>query len=215
MSTIDAVLFDYGMVLSAPRNPAVWAELVGMSGLPEADMERAYWLHRDDYDAGTLTGEAFWSSVGASAGHTYSSQQLAEMNAGDVRMWGELNEPMVAWVKQLHDAGFRTGILSNMGDKMAEGLKGLYDWIGGFHHTVWSYELKMRKPDQAIYAEAANGLKIEPSRILFIDDKSENTIAAEAFGMQAIVYKDFASFTAEMERRGFGDLLHPHQLKTS
>ena len=209
MSSIDAVLFDYGMVLSQPRNPLVWTELAGMSGMSEAELEHAYWLRRDDYDAGALTGEEFWSGIGASAGMTYSSQQLWEMNAGDVRLWADANEPMVQWVQRLHDAGVRTGILSNMGDRMAEGLAARFDWIGRFHHTVWSHSLRMRKPDLAIYAEAAAGLGVEPPKILFIDDKPENTAAAIDFGMQAIVYVDFESFTAEMERRGFGDLLQP------
>lgn len=207
MSSIDAVLFDYGMVLSAPRKPEVWAELASLSGLSEVELERAYWLRRDDYDAGVLTGEEFWSSIGERAGTTYSSGQLAEMNAGDVRLWGGLNEPMIQWVLRLHEAGVRTGILSNMGDRMAEGLSARFDWIGGFHHRVWSHELKMRKPDPAIYAESAAGLGVEPAKILFIDDKRENTAAAIAFGMQAIVYEDFDSFSTEMERRGFGDLL--------
>lgn len=207
MSSIDAVLFDYGMVLSAPRNPLVWTELADLSGMSEADLERAYWMRRDDYDSGALTGEQFWSGIGTTAGLSYSADQLIEMNAGDVRLWGDLNEPMVQWVLQLHEAGVRTGILSNMGDRMAEGLAARFDWIGRFHHTVWSHALNTRKPDPAIYAESAAGLGVEPSKILFIDDKLENTTAAISFGMQAIVYTDFESFTTEMDRRGFGDLL--------
>jgi putative hydrolase of the HAD superfamily len=207
MSSLDAVLFDYGLVLSAPRNPHVWTELAGLSGMSEAELERAYWMERDDYDAGILTGEEFWSGIGASAGATYPPDLLSQMNAGDVRLWGDLNEPMVQWVLQLHEAGIRTGILSNMGDRMSEGLAARFDWIGRFHHTVWSHALKMRKPDPAIYAESASGLGVDPARILFIDDKPENTSAAIAFGMQAIVYRDFESFTAEMDSRGFGDLL--------
>ncbi|AFL88239.1 haloacid dehalogenase superfamily protein, subfamily IA, variant 3 with third motif having DD or ED [Terriglobus roseus DSM 18391] len=208
-SPIDAVLFDYGMVLSAPRIPRVWSELAGMSGLTEADLEREYWLRRDDYDAGVLTGEAFWSGIGASVGATYSEEQLRAMNDGDVRLWGGLNEPMVQWVLRLHDAGVRTGILSNMGDRMAEGLSARFDWIGRFHHTVWSHALSLRKPDPAIYEASAKGLGVEPAKILFVDDKPENTEAAIAFGMQAIVYKDFESFIAEMKHRGFGELLRP------
>jgi putative hydrolase of the HAD superfamily len=207
MSSIDAVLFDYGMVLSAPRNRAVWTELARLSGLSEDALERAYWLQRDDYDAGTLSGEEFWSGIGAGAGMTYSAEQLAQMNAGDVRLWGDLNEPMVRWVQRLHDAGVRTGILSNMGDRMAEGLGSRFDWLDRFHHKVWSHALNMRKPDPAIYAHSAAGLGVDPSRILFIDDRPENTAAAVDFGMKAITYKDFSDFTTEMQRQGFGDLL--------
>jgi putative hydrolase of the HAD superfamily len=208
---IQAVLFDYGMVLSLPRNPAVWSELATISGMPEAVLEDRYWQFRDAYDEGALTGDQFWSNVGATVGKTYTVAQLSALNDGDVRLWGGINVDMVQWVHALHAAGVRTGILSNMGDRMADGLMQMYDWIGHFHHRVWSHSLRMRKPQQAIYAVAAKGLKVEPSRILFIDDKAENTQAAEAFGMQAIVYSDYATFVGEMTARGYGLLLQPGQ----
>jgi putative hydrolase of the HAD superfamily len=46
-------------------------------------------------------------------------------------------------------------------------------------------------------------------QILFIDDKQENIEAAREAGMQAIQYRDHASFEQEMEERGLGYLLAP------
>ena len=123
-----------------------------------------------------------------------------------------MNAPMLAWVAELHAAGFRTGILSNMPDSMAEGICSRFPWIENFHHTVWSHALKLRKPQPEIYAAAIKGLGVPARNILFIDDKEENTAAAEAAGMQAIIYLDHGKFVAEVKARGYGALLPSSQL---
>ena len=206
MPPIHAVLFDFGKVLSKSPNPTAWASLRELAGLTEDELEHRYWQYRDDYDAGLLTGDAYWLRI---APQTPSPETLAALKAADVSLWTDMNMPMLHWVDRLHRAGFRTGILSNMPDAMAEGICAQFDWIGNFDHAVWSYAYKMRKPQPAIYALAAEGLATPPEHILFIDDKPENTQAAEAFGMQAIIYTDHPAFEQAMRERGFEPLLHP------
>jgi len=92
---------------------------------------------------------------------------------------------------------------------MAEGLKAKFDWIGGFDHCVWSYALKLAKPEAAIYRCAAEGLATDPAGILFIDDKAENIEAAHSVGMQAIQYGNHEDFEREMRRQGLEELLQP------
>ena len=123
-----------------------------------------------------------------------------------------MNEPMLAWVGELHAAGVRTGILSNIGDAMEAGICAKFEWIGRFDYALWSHALNMRKPEAPIYDAAANGLGVRPDRILFIDDKRENIEAAEAAGMQGIVYTDHDGFEREMVRRGYSYLLRPAKL---
>ena len=47
---IDAVLFDFGMVLTTPPDPASWERLKAVFSADEASFHKAYWKHRDDYD---------------------------------------------------------------------------------------------------------------------------------------------------------------------
>lgn len=209
MQTVQAVLFDFGMVLSGPPVPAVWAEMQRVSGLDEATLHRLYWAHRDDYDRGTLDGVPYWDKIATDADKTFTAPARDRLIALDVDLWTDMNLPMLAWVQALHRAGVRTGILSNIGAAMAEGIRRKFDWIGNFHHAVWSHALKLRKPEQAIYAAAAEGLDVPAGQILFLDDKEENIRAAEAFGMQGLIYRNHTDFEAEMERRGFGYLLQP------
>ena len=208
MNPIKAVLFDFGQVLSLPADPAVWQQMLALSALSEADLHREYWAHRHDYDRGTLNGQTYWQAVAAGSQTTFTPEQITALIAADVNLWSRLNLPMVEWAQRLQRAGIRTGILSNIGDAMAEGLVAKFDWIGAFDHCVWSHALKLAKPEAAIYHCAAEGLHTDPSEILFIDDKIENIEAAESVGMQAIQYHlDHPAFEQELRRRDLDSLL--------
>ena len=209
MSSIKAVVFDFGKVLSLSADPAVWQQMLALSGLSEADLQREYWAHRHDYDRGTLNSQTYWPAVAAGSRTTFTPEQITALIAADVNLWSRLNLPMVEWARNLQRAGIRTGILSNIGDAMAEGLIAKFDWISAFDHCVWSYSLKLAKPETTIYRCAAEGLATDPSQILFIDDKIENIEAAESIGMQAIQYHlDHPAFEQELRRRNLDFLLN-------
>ena len=209
MTPVDAVLFDFGMVLSGPTNPVAWARMRSLTGLDEEPLHREYWGHRHPYDRGDLTSHTYWHLIGANNGLELTPAQVAALIEADVDLWADLNPPMVEWAQQLQRAGVRTGILSNMPDAMAEGLVARFDWIENFHHCTWSHSLNLAKPEGAIYRHAAEGLATDPAKILFIDDRAENIAAARDFGMQAIQYTNHQQFLEEMRQRGFSYLLNP------
>lgn len=203
MPTIDAVLFDFGQVLSLPPDPAVWQRMQQISGLSEEDLHAGYWHYRDAYDAGFMTGDEYWRNIAGDR----SASVFAALKAADVALWTRMNPPMMQWVRALHGSGFRTGILSNMPDAMAEGICAQFDWIHNFDHAIWSHALKMKKPQLEIYHAAVDGLGVPAEHILFIDDKAENTQAAEAVGMHAVTYVDHETFVLELHARGLSYLL--------
>jgi putative hydrolase of the HAD superfamily len=207
MTPIQAVLFDYGMVLSGPPDPAAWARIRTLTNLSEDILHRVYWAHRHAYDRGDLTAVAYWNKAAAGAGIVLTPDQLAKLLAADVDYWSTLNLPMLTWAQSLQRAGIPTGILSNMPDAMESGLRARHLWIESFDHHTWSHTLNLAKPEPPIYLHAAEGLHTAPENILFIDDKAENVEAALAVGMQAIEYTTHAAFVHEMHTRGLDSLL--------
>ena len=200
---IQAVLFDYGMVLSGPPNPVAWARLRTHTGLSEADLQREYWAHRHAYDRGTYTGEAYFQQVAGGAGlPPFHPETVTALLEADTDLWTDLNQPMLDWAQSLQSRGIRTGILSNLGDSMQTGLLGKFAWLDAFDHCTWSHTLKLAKPELAIYRYAAEGLETPPEQILFVDDKLENIEAARRAGMQAIQYLSHPQFIEEMKARG-------------
>ena len=204
---VDAVLFDYGQVLSGPPDPAAWAVLRAVSGLDEERLHAAYWKFRHDYDRRDLTGSKYWDAVAGHAGVRFDPAQMDALMAADIDLWTALNQPMVEWAGRLQRAGVRTGILSNIGDCIGDGVVARLPWLVGFDHCVWSHALRTAKPDPAIYLQTAEALKTAVGNILFIDDRAENVAAAAKLGMQAVHYTTHAEFEREMRGRGLGWLL--------
>ncbi len=205
---VGAVLFDYGQVLSKGPNAGAWERMRAVAGGNKATFHAAYWKYRHPYDRGDLSGTEYWHAVAQMVGHTgLDENELQALYVADVDLWGDLNEPMVAWAGRLQDQGVRTGILSNIGDRMETGIRERFDWIGRFDHCVWSHALRIAKPEVEIYARAAEGLQVEPARVLFVDDRVENTEGAREAGMQAVRYETHDQFEREMRERGLGGLL--------
>ena len=204
---VEAVLFDYGQVLSCPPDAEAWGRIRAITGLDEERLHEAYWRFRHDYDRAALTGVAYWHAVADQTGIALDDAQIEALFEADVDLWTRLNRPMVNWARRLQRAGMRTGILSNIGDCIAYGIIARLPWLSGFYHCTWSHELRMAKPEPEIFVKTAEALGTEPAKILFIDDREDNVAAAAALGFQTIHYGQHAAFEREMRRRGLGYLL--------
>src|SRR5271155_730188 len=101
MPPVQAVLFDYGMVLSAPPDPATWARLLSITGLSEDLLHREYWAHRRAYDRGDLTAAPYWHKAAPEAGILLTPAQLTDLIAADPDLWSQLNLPMLEWAQRL------------------------------------------------------------------------------------------------------------------
>lgn len=105
--------------------------------------------------------------------------------------WRQQQAPItenVTLVRRLRPP-YRIGLLSNndltLRRRLADGL-GLAD---GFDDIVCSAEVACAKPEPAIYQLACRRLGVAPEACVFVDDHEPNVRAAEAVGMQGILYR--------------------------
>ena len=181
---LRAVIFDYGMVLSAPPNPEALARLLRMTGLDASRFNELYWARRPAYDEGRLTGREFWQQLERDAGAAPAPEQIDELTNWDARMWTTENPPMLDWQQRVKARGIKTAILSNMGDSVHDLLVRTHDWIARFDVLVWSFQLGIAKPDPAIYRYTLRELAVEPAEAFFIDDRVANIETARSLGMK-------------------------------
>jgi putative hydrolase of the HAD superfamily len=196
---IHAVIFDYGMVLSHPQDPAALSNLLTITGLDRDNFESHYWRHRHSYDMGKLNGSSYWRQFATDASIELTATDIERLIENDVLMWCTINEPMLAWAKSLADAGFRIGILSNMGEDTLSYMRQEFAWLGDFHHHTWSCELGIAKPDPAIYTYTCEKLDVAPVEALFLDDKIENIEAARGVGLNAIQFRNVQQLQQELK----------------
>jgi len=204
---LRAVVFDYGMVLTDKPDADAYATLLRITGLPEDRFEPLYWADRHAYDEGKLTGLEFWQKLILAAELNLSPETVQELNHWDARMWTTENPVMLAWQLELKKHGFLTAILSNMGDNVLENMKREFDWLPRFDVLVWSYQLRMAKPDPAIYHHVLDDLGVRPEEALFLDDKLINIEAAQAVGMQAIRFTNVEKLREDLIKAGLQNVL--------
>jgi putative hydrolase of the HAD superfamily len=200
---LQAVIFDYGEVLSGPPDPEAHRKLLAISGLPEEAFEKAYWAHRLDYDADILNGQTYWQTVARDCGVTFTAEQMVQLLEVDARMWMNLNPAMIAWIPKIKAAGFRLGILSNMGYGVLEPILAGFSWLNQFDQLTWSCELGVVKPDPAIYLHTIKKLNVKPEQALFIDNLQKNIVGAEEVGLRAALFENVEQLQSDLARRGF------------
>src|SRR5882757_5265459 len=125
---LQAVIFDYGEVLSGPPDSAAHDKLLAIAGLNHEPFEKAYWAHRLDYDADILNGQTFWQTIAEENGTKFTATQIEQLMEQDALMWMNLNPAMLAWIPRIKQAGFRLGILSNMPAGVLQYLKPRFPW---------------------------------------------------------------------------------------
>ena len=205
---LRAVIFDYGMVLSNPADPEAHAELVRIFGAPREEFEHEYWAFRHAYDAGEFDGAGYWQRCAQNARVTLSAEQVSQLIANDIRMWSSLNPTMVDWAIAISKSGLKTGILSNIPFEIADVFKEI-DWVKGFTHNTWSSYLRLAKPDPVIYHHVLEAIQLPAEEVLFIDDRQENILSAEAVGLHGILFQTVPQLREELKERGFATLLPP------
>jgi putative hydrolase of the HAD superfamily len=195
---LRAVIFDYGRVLTGPPDLAAHAALVRITGLSADRLDSFYWKDRQAYDEGKLTGVEFWRKLVGEAGLELGESAIAELNLWDARMWTRGDAAMLDWQLAIKQRGLLTAIVSNMGDAVHEHMERELDWLSRFDVLVWSYQLRVAKPDPAIYRYALERLGTRPGETLFVDDKAENVDAAVEMGMKGLVFSTVEKLRSDL-----------------
>jgi putative hydrolase of the HAD superfamily len=199
---LRAVVFDYGMVLTGPPEPKAHSELVRITGLTSDRLDHFYWADRHAFDEGKLNGLDYWRKVTGDAGLALDDEAIEALSLWDARMWTTQNDAMLSWQQVLKQRGILTAILSNMGDTVLANMQRELLWLDRFDVQVWSYQLRMAKPDLAIYEYVLKQLGTRPDETLFLDDKQVNIDAANAVGMRAVLFTDVDHLRADLMAMG-------------
>lgn len=199
--TVDAVVFDYGGVLTSPvrETTAQWLAADAIDETSFATVMRD-WMARDAelgspvhrLETGELTGPEFELEFAArlattSGGTVVAEGLLARMFAGM-----RPDPAMFALVAELRGL-VKVAVLSNSwANTYPDNLAELVDAV------VISGEVGLRKPDPKIYQLILDQLGLPARSCVFVDDAPVNTEAAAALGMTAIRHRDAASTRAEL-----------------
>ena len=193
------IVFDFGAVLFDWQPAQIVRQHLPGSTHDDASthaLSRAIFGHADwqAFDQGLISEQAVVQRT--SSRLALPSSQVASM----VALIGEqlpVIPTSLAVLQQLRDrrdAGEGEGMgesirlyyLSNMPEPYARTLERKHAFLQWFDDGIFSGDIKLIKPDPAIYAAATQRFRLQGQHTIFIDDSLPNVQAAQAHGWRAV-----------------------------
>ena len=196
---VQAVVFDIGNVLVRWEPEVHYDRVIG----PAA--RRALFAAVDLHGMNT--------AVDAGADLDTAVEDLAARHpehARDIRRWRDewldlVQGPIMGSVALLHRlraAGVPVFALSNVGIATLAMLERAYPFVRDFDRRFVSAELRLIKPDPAIYAAVETATGLPPGALFFTDDRPENITAAAARGWRTHLFEDPEGLAAALQASG-------------
>ncbi len=189
MAGLQALILDYGGVLTWPQRAESVEAMAHRVGVRVDIFRAAYERHRDSYDGG-LPAEEFWRQVLGTLGHTSGVldplSTVAWLIQRDVESWTQYREELWDLVRSFRTGGGCTAMLSNGVPEVMARVRSERTLESWFDAVVVSCEVGCSKPDPRIYQICLSSLGVAADRALFVDDRAENIEAAARLGIHTL-----------------------------
>ena len=203
-SNIDAVLFDWGGVITVPPGPIV-EKLYRQLDVDQDQLRLRRKAYRDDdpdsqfarLERGELSLEAYltWSRQDLPGAETIWDPESAHFLFRHLTVVPEVVER----IYQLKERGFLLGLLTN---NIAEAWPTVNDGLpidDLFDVVINSAFVGMRKPEHRIYVHALEKLGVRAEHAVFLDDNRVNLEAARACGLNVVEVKQPVAALEKLE----------------
>lgn len=200
------MIFDFGGVVFRWRPAALMQQC--LPGRVRSLEEATAWAVRffqdyggdwAEFDRGTVEVPDLVRRIAARTGLTEPEVQRVVDAVPDEL---EPIDASVALMQEVKEAGHGLYFLSNMPVPYAESLvrrNRFFEWFDG---GLFSSEVKLIKPEAAIFREALERFGAQPQDCVFLDDHLKNVEAARRLGLSAIHFLNAADARLELEELG-------------
>ncbi|MEL7591929.1 MAG: HAD family phosphatase [Anaerolineaceae bacterium] len=188
MHKIKAVIWDMGGVLLREEDAEPRLKLAEKHNI---DLEKLYQLVFNSRSAklagvGAISEEEHWLTVAHEVG--LAKDRLSAFRntfwSGD-----RVDATLIEFIQSLRPA-YKTALLSNAWTGMRKALEEYYNCLWAFDAVIISAEVRLAKPDPAIYKLMLDQLQIAPQEAIFVDDLIENIQAACDLGIHGIHFRN-------------------------
>jgi FMN phosphatase YigB (HAD superfamily) len=196
------IYFDLGNVLFAFDRERAFRQMAAVCGASVKVVEEA--ALGSGLQVALETGRIDWATAHAEfSRQTGTTSDPAALAAAASDMF-TLRVEMLPVLAAIERTGCPTGLLSNTCEIHWQHLLGAGYAIlpGRFVRQVLSYEVRVMKPDAAIYTAAAATAGVPAHRIFFCDDLPQHVAAARAAGWDAELFTSASALIDQLAVRG-------------
>ena len=188
--SIKVIVFDYGRVISLPQDPETLEQIAAKANVDRKQFEHVLWSLRGEYDRGVITARDYYKKVLADLDASVDEKTMDEMIEMDYNSWKFINSETVTLMEDVKKAGYILGILSNMPHDFLAWARINIPVFSLPQIGVFSCEVKLIKPEKAIYLKLLSLAGVDSEELVFFDDMPENVNSAKNLGIKAFLWKD-------------------------
>jgi HAD superfamily hydrolase (TIGR01509 family) len=174
------------------------ADLLGVS---VDQVREPYQRLRPQMEAAQLTNREFWAGLVSESGSALDP-------IATEHLWSDTylkDSPIVPGILELIDelkrAGYKLGMFSNI-DSEHEELNQPRHIFDRFDAALFSYQVKLLKPDPQAFITLAERLGVESTEMVFIDDLAPNIAGAREAGCYGIHFTGYNALIEELSKVG-------------
>lgn len=200
MPAVDAVILDLGNVLVFHDNAYLFRRFADLAGLKGGADELTRRLPSDLWERinrGQLHGDAIRRAICEPIGLDLSPEYFFALWNCHFRVHDEVLPLIDALLGRV-----KVGLLSNTNDLHAEFLLPQLPILKRFDTLVLSNEVKLAKPDAAIFETALQRLAVPAGRAAFFDDIQEYVSASAKVGIHGRLFTTAESFRRQLAELG-------------
>lgn len=178
---IAGILFDLGGVLVALDGAPSLAKLLSVE--PQHEALHAMWIASPSvvaHETGKIDAAAFAAGLVAELGLPVAAEAFLQ----DFRAWPTGLLPGALQLLDDIPDTYQVAALSNTSAVHWETILAM-GLVDRFDQTYLSHRIGCLKPDSAAFLVSLEGMGLQPSEVLFLDDRPQNIEAAAKLGMQA------------------------------
>lgn len=200
MTEIRHIVFDIGRVL-VHYDPHLAFEAL----IPERTAREAFfaevcthdWNIEQDRGRGWAEAEAE-----AIARHPDKAELIRAFRLRHTMMISHAYDESVAILRALIAADRDVTMLTNFASDTFRETQARFPFLSESRGVTVSGDIRLIKPDRAIFDHHAETFGLTPAATLFIDDSAANVAGAQEAGWQAVLFTSAAQLRADLESRG-------------
>ena len=193
-----AIIFDYGKVIGNDPSNYIYKSVSKEFGISITKIKNEFLKFIFPLERGEILEKNFWKKLAKDLNIT-NCKKLKRVWIGEFRKYAKIDKKILSLANALKNH-YKLCLLSNnaifyQNYSITKSLKKVFPTI------IYSFNVKMRKPEKRIYHYTLRKLRVKPNESLIIDDDETKLFLPKKLGMETLLFKSFSQFKRELIKK--------------